>query len=1163
MTRPLSFRILLVCLLALCTCDRASGQTTGRIAGTVKDQHAAAIPRAEVISTSEATGESRWVSTDETGDYVISLLVPGAYRLSFVATGFKRVVLDEIHVEIAQTTTLNAILPVGSVSDSVTVSTAAPLIQTDGPQLGRVVDTRVVSALPLATRNITQILSLSAGTATYLPDSTGVGRNTQTISVNGARMTQNNYEINGIDANTMGTASAVNVAIPAPESVEEFKVQTSLYDATFGRAGGANIQVVTKSGTNEFHGEAYENFSNDALNANNPFLIAAGASRPELKRNIFGGTLGGPMRKEHAFFFVSYQGTRERNGASLLNSLSSAVLIAPGLTDDRSQATLLATFHPVLPNGQPATAIDPAALALLNAKLPGGAFAIPAPRAVGLYSGSAVSDFQEDQFSANGDLRITANNMFSAKSFVANGPSTLVLPSLRGTGSNVPGFGAAQQNNVRVIALRDAQIISKNILNEVRLGYNRQFNGFVPEEPLNDSDLGIKRANATELPGLPLIRVAPTAGGVIIGTPADISPATPSVVTLSDLLLLQSGHHSLRTGVEVRYNQVIFSPQRFTRGQIDFGSFNNFLVGVPSLSIFGSGISYRNQRAWDYNFFTQDDWKISPKWTLNLGLRYELDLPPYEASGRAADFDPSLYQPPTLDSSGKPIGPPLGGFVQAENVAPQFDLPGLPKVNKYLVHTIDDNDFAPRIGFAYSPFDAQRIAVRGGYGIFYSRATFVYLSATAILPPMYVVGRRSTNVSLVDPFFAVPPVSQFPKFVPGVNLAGTIFDRDLVTPYLQQFNLSVQYEPRSNFLFEIAYVGTRGLHLFRQVAINQAGLASVQKPIINNATGLPITTNTPANATLRAPLQGVVINGFLQNQTSAQSNYNSLQLSATRSTLLGLMLLASYTFAKSIDNASGTGGGAGINGIVNPGAINESSGILGNQLIGRANRGVSDFDRKHRFVLSTLWDLPGLGFTQGSLAHKLLSDWQIGGIITAMSGLPIDIADTGAGQFYGLDSGSSPLARPNLMPGATCQAALKGVPVGYFFNPLVFARPIVPAEQLIPSSGGTAVAGVQGTDIGDVGRNCLRGPRQVNADFSIVRRVKLAESKNIEFGAEFFNLFNHVNFANPISDLNAVTSSGGSLDQNTGRILKGGTFGRIISTSNNPRIVQLSLKFNF
>jgi hypothetical protein len=1163
MARRLLFQFVLACLLAACACYCAAGQTTGRIAGNVKDQHAAAIPGAEVTSASEATGDSRSVSTDETGDYVISLLLPGTYRLSFVASGFKRVVFDEIRVEITETTTVNAILPVGAVSDSVTVSAAVPLIQTDSPQLGRVVDSRVVSALPLATRNITQILSLSPGTATYLPDNTGVGRNTQTISVNGARVTQNNYEVNGIDANTMGTASAVNVAVPAPESVEEFKVQTSLYDATFGRAGGANIQVVTKSGTSTSHGQAYEYLSNDALNANNPFLNAAGASRPELRRNIFGGTFGGPIRKERAFFFVAYQGTRERNGASLLNSVSSGVLIAPGLTDDRSQATLLSTFHPVLPNGRTATAIDPAALALLSAKLPSGAFAIPTPQAGGLYSGSAVSDFQEDQFNANADFHITAKNTLSAKSFVANGPSTLVLPSFRGTGPNVPGFGAAQENNVRVIALRDGQVISKNILNEVRLGYNRQFNGFVPEEPLNDADLGIKRANAAELPGLPLIRISPSAGGVIIGTPTDISPATPSVYTLSELLSMQKGHHSLRAGAEIRYNLVIVSPRRFTRGQIDFGSFNNFLTGVPSLSIFGSGIDYRNQRAWDYNFFAQDDWKISPKWTLNLGLRYELDLPPYETSGRAADFDPSLYRPPPLDNSGKPIGPPLGGFVQADNVAPQFDLPGLPKVGKYLVHAIDGNDFAPRVGFAYSPFDSQRVAVRGGYGIYYSRATFVYLSATAILPPMYVVGRRTTNVSLADPFFAVPPVSQFPTFVSGVNLSGTIFDRNLVTPYFQQFNLSVQYEARRNFLLEIAYVGTRGLHLFRQVAINQAALASLQKPIINSATGLLITTNTPANALLRAPLQGVVINGLLQNQTSAQSNYNSLQLSATRRASHGLMLLASYAFAKSIDNASGSGGGAGINGIVNPGAVNESSAILGNQLIGRANRGVSDFDRKHRFVLSGLWDLPGPSLTQSSLVHRLLSDWQIGGIVTAMSGLPIDITDTGAGQFYGLDSGSSPLARPNLISGATCQAALTGVPAGYFFNPLVFMRPVVPAGQPIPSSGGTDLAGAQGTDIGDVGRNCLRGPRQANVDFSIVRRVKLAESKNIELGADFFNLFNHVNLANPISDLNAVTSSGGSLDQNTGRILNGGTFGRIISTSNNPRIVQLSLKFNF
>src|SRR5713226_6170087 len=224
----------------------------------------------------------------------------------------------------------NVSLAVGSQADTIIVNGSHPLLQTDGPQLGRVVGSRAVAELPLASRNFTQILTLSPGTASHLPDSTAVGRNSQAISVNGARVTQNSFQINGIDATTMGSQGPILVALPAPESIEEFKVQTSLYDASYGRSGGANIQVLTKSGGDTFHGNAYEYFRNEALDANNPFLKAAGLGRPLLRRNVFGGVLGGPIRKKRAFFFVSYQGARERNAASIINSISSNVLVAPG-----------------------------------------------------------------------------------------------------------------------------------------------------------------------------------------------------------------------------------------------------------------------------------------------------------------------------------------------------------------------------------------------------------------------------------------------------------------------------------------------------------------------------------------------------------------------------------------------------------------------------------------------------------------------------------------------------------------------------------------------------------------------------------------------------------------------------------------------------------------
>ncbi len=605
-------------------------------------------------------------------------------------------------------------------------------------------------------------------------------------------------------------------------------------------------------------------------------------------------------------------------------------------------------------------------------------------------------------------------------------------------------------------------------------------------------------------------------------------------------------------------------PNSFNRGQIDFQNFSSFLTGTTLVSTLGNGMGDRSLRAWDYNFFLQDDWKISSRLTVNLGLRYELDLPVYDTRGRLTTFDPALYAPRQLVVNGVPAGPPVGGFVQEENVVPSFDLPGIPKVGKGLLRSIDPNNLAPRIGFAYSPLGSGRLAVRGGYGIFYSRATFQYASLVGIFPPSYVVAVRNAAASLSDPFLAVPPVSQFPTFVPGINLSGTAFDRNLRTPYVQQFNLSLQYELGRSQLLELAYVGTRGVDLFRQVAINQAQLASPQAPITNDVTGQVIILNTPANAQLRAPFQGVSITSFSLNQTTAQSAYHSLQLSLTQRFSHGLQFLASYTYAKSIDNASGSGGGAGIAGVVNAGAVGDTSMILGDQRNPRANRGVSDFDRTHRFVLSYSWDLPKPQFAARSGMVRLATwNWRSSAILTAMSGLPIDIVDTGAGSFYGLWNGASPLARPSLVAGMSCSNASQNLSTGSFFNATVFARPTVQSGQPIPSSGGTATAGAVGTDIGNVGRNCLRGPRQVNVDFALAKLFPLAESRNFEFRAELFNLFNHPNFANPISNLNALIASGGSIDPTTGRVLKPGNFGRIISTSNNPRIVQFALKFNF
>lgn len=1147
-----------VCLLILCTSAFPQSQTTGRIAGIVKDQKGALIVGAEITVRSKTTAAERKVTTDNEANYNVPLLPPGNYHVSVTANGFAASVFDPVQVFITETTMLDANLVVaGPDTSAVSVD---PLIQRDGPQLGRVVGTRPLSELPLATRNFTQILALSPGTSVSLANNTAVGRNSQNISVNGARVTQNDFEINGIDANNVATNAAASVAVPAPESIQEFKVQTSLYAATFGRGGGGNVQAVTKSGGNSFNGTIYEYFRNDALNANNPFLKAAGVSRPTLARNVFGGVLGGPLKADKLFFFISYQGTRERNGASP-NSLTSNVLIAPGLTDDRSQERLLATFRPrTSPAAPPATAINPVALALLNTKLSDGQFLIPTPQLDGHYSGSTISTYQEDQFNANLDYRLHENNLLAVRFFFSNAPHFFALPT---GAANVPGFGAEQEQNNRLIAIQDIHIFSPKTINEARIGYSFIRADMSGQNPVRDSEVGIKRANASSFPGLGLIRIGPAGTNAVAignaGTNVDTQNVQSST-TLVDILSIIRGQHSIRTGAQAIYYRNTLGANNNRRGSITFQSFNNFLLGLANNSVYGDGISTRVLRATDYSVFFQDDWRISGKLILNLGLRYELDLPPYETRGALSTFDPALYRPRMeVDAAGNPIGPPIGGFVQAGNVIPEFDLPDMPNVSKRVLTSVDPNNFAPRLGLAYSLFDSGKLVLRGGYGIFYSRPSNSYIGTSINSPPTYAIRRSPTGatVPFADPFFPLPSQDQFPALVRGVALAGQIFDRDLRTAYFHQYNTSIQYSLNRDLLLEVAYVGTRGRNLLRSVGINQARLASPQSPIINEVTGQIITTNTPAatNVALRAPYQGVEVGNFLQIQSNARSTYNSLQISLTQRLSKGTQFLASYTFGKSVDNASG--------GSDSTGEVRDTINIAGNQLDSRANRGLSDFDRMHRLVLSYIWDLPRLDFAKRSkTADLIFSNWQVAGIITVMSGLPIDIIDGGSGSFFGLSGGNNALIRPSWAPGATTSTATTNIPAGYFFNPFAFVRPVVLTGQLIPSSNGTARAGATGTDIGNVGRNVLRGPSQSNVDFSVIKRFPLGESKNIEVRAEFFNLLNHVNFANPISNLSAVAAT--SINPNTGQITGDpGDFGRVISTSNNPRLIQLALKFNF
>jgi len=1116
----------------------AQTQTTGRVAGTVRDSQAAVIAGAKVIIENPATAYKRSVTTDDAGNYSVSLIPPADYEVSIHASGFTAAAFHNVSIGLAETTTINAVLQVARSSVEVTVTDAPPLIRTDSSELGATLDSRSVTTLPLPTRNVLQLLTTAPGVTAPLTNNSALGRNSPNVSVDGARVTQNSYVINGVDANNIALHDFGDLAVPAPESMSEVKVQTSMYDASVGGAGGGTVQVVTKSGSNSLHGGAYEYFRNEVFNANDPNLKAVGVGRPEMRRNVYGAALGGPLRKGKAFFFASYQGTREANGATA-QSLYKDVMIDPQLTNDRSAATLLNTYA-----SAGVTSIDPVALALLNFKLPNGQFLIPTPQTPdGRVTGTAISTYREEQFNANLDYRLSARDSLAAKFFFANAPLFNALGGAQfDGGSGLPGFGTDVDVDNRVLSLEEIHSFSNTSMNQVRFGYNFIGRNELPREALKDADLGMQRITAGSDPGFPLIILAGF-GSAAIGTPFISLQASAPSTSLFDTVSLQRGKHNIRAGGEIRHSE-----WRVPRGNVGshgiivFNTFTNFLTGVSDFSDLSTGLPHRDFLTTDYHLFVQDDWKVSSKLTLNFGLRYELDPPAYESKGRIGGFDPTLYRPNMeVDSNGLPMGPPAAGIVEAGNAPPQYSLSGVTSVGKRVVKSLDPNNFGPRIGVAWSPLASGRLALHAGYGIFYSRPSFFYLGLDYFSPPFFF-DDMSGGQPIENAFPNALPESSFPFVPSGPLLSGSILDRNNRTPYFQHFNASVQYELVRDTVLQVAYIGSRGLRLFRTTAINQAHIASLNHPIVNAVTGQVITDNTFENAPLRAPLQGVDPWFFTLNQSVAQSTYHSLQTTLNRRVFHGLEFSAAYTFSKSIDNGSATGGGGLNDGSVDLGAAFDTSSTIGNQLSGRANRGVSDFDRTHYFVLSYVWDVPEPAFAHASRgAHLVMSNWQFSGIVTAMSGLPIDMFDPAGASLYGQIG-----ARPNWATGANSRTAMTDVPQGYYFNPAAFAQAIVPAGSAIPSAhDSTALAGEDGTDLGDVGRNVLRGPGQQNVDFSIARRFPLTESKNLEFHADLFNVFNHANRDNPVSDISRSD------------------FGRALAFSSSPRIVQFALKLIF
>ncbi|MBD0370101.1 MAG: TonB-dependent receptor [Pyrinomonadaceae bacterium] len=1117
---------------------------TGQLSGTVVDAQGGRVPNASVKITNRDTAFEREVVTDENGNFAVQLLPPGKYRAEVNAQGFKAAVAEEVNVNVAQTASLDITLEAATVQGgTVTVTAEQPLAQTESSQVGRVIEETQIRQLPLPTRNFQQLLTLSPGTSSSVSNNTELGRGDTTITVNGQRTTSNNVRINGIDANSIGTNSTPNIAVPATDSLQEFIVQTSLYDASQGRNAGGNVEAITKSGSNEFHGNVYEFFRNKALNANDFFLERQGQPKPVLSRNQFGGTIGGPIVRDRAFFFASYQGTRERNGASLINSLMSPTL-PPFLTDaNRTAAGIAAAFNvynATLPIAQQQAAlaagsISPVAIALLNARLPNGQFAIPsASTSTGSVTISDISTFREDQFNGNFDLKLSENHSFSAKAFFASNPTTQANYNFAGLGNGptqLPGFGGNLDIIQSLASLTDTYVFSPNVVNQARFGFSRLRVTSVPVEPFTGAQFGITNPIGNLFPGLPTI-VLPGLFTLGSSSFADQSSRI-NAWSVNDTLSIVAGNHRLRVGGEYRYSQVNFYFNAFSRGFLQFSpttlnpfsAFTNFLTGT-GISIIGSGVYDRALRVNDLGLYVQDDWKVSNRLTLNLGLRYDFYGYPKDIRGRLVNFLPEQFRAGTTAA---PAGPP-NGFVQAGNAT--NPIPGVPLVDDTLVPN-DKNNFAPRVGFAYNVSESERVVLRGGYGIYYDRLSTRYANTQLLNFPYLALAVGVVNplggivpglLPYSNPFVPVPQPTQFPvnATIPsplspltplvGVPISGIFIDPNLRTPYIQQYNTNVQWEFANNFLLEMGYVGASGRKLLQVITLNQ--------PVYNRATN---SFAAPLGTALSTQKNSA--GGIQQVQSSSNSQYNSLQISVTKRFSRGLQFLAAYTLSDSTDYYSGT-------------AVNELQAVAGDQVNWRTNRGPSDFERRNRFVYSFVYDLPKSN-SDSSAARVLLNNWQIAGILTLQSGLPFSIID---------NPNNNIIQRANLAQGFSGLIYTSGDVtdrLNAYFNTAAFAtsRPIV---------AGGAVGAVNNPTFdplfpfGNTPRNFLRGPGQKNLDFSVVRFIPFTESVRGEFRAEFFNLFNWTNFANPNNNI-AVPA----------------TFGRITQTTTGPRVIQLAFKLNF
>ena len=1134
--------IVLIDLLAAAGFAQTAG--TGAISGTITDPKGALVADAAISAIDVTTGEKRTTVSSSTGTFLVPLLQPAIYRVEVSKSGFKLSVSAAIPVHITETAEINVRLEVGTAVETVMVTANSVMLKTEESALGNVIDEKEVSSLPLVTRNYSQILGLSPGVSAEVFNAGEIGRGgvDANLVANGSGYSDNNFQMNGVEINDLQGSGHFSggVAVPNPDSIQEFKVQTSQFDASYGRDAGANVNVLTKGGSNTWHGNLWEFFRNEVLNANDYFRNETGQPRGVLRQNQFGFTLGGPIRNDKLLFFTSYQGTRQRNGID--PSCSSSVIL-PVLTSDRSAAGLAAAVGPLTafggldPLGRPVDASNVSAqgLALFNAKLPSGQYVVPDPQIIvtdpnthlpeGFSTYSSACPYSENQFITNLDWLKSAKSTFQGRFFFSNGDATFALPSIFPFAGSLPGSPTANPQNFRNFSLTHTYLFSNHLVNQAEIGFHRTLGGTTQSFPLSYSDIG------SSVPSFDNARpVIAVFGGLSVGGNGQTVSIAQNSYVFQDTLSWIHGRHSLRFGGGVTRAQDNLSKFQFGAYSV-FLNYPGLLLGLapynPYESIDLAGVTPRNWRVWDSSFYVQDDVKLTPRLTLNLGFRYERLGDFGELNGRNSTINPSLLDP------NPPAGGSLAGIVVSGNFPGTIPTGVTTTGNNMGINGTGQNTLNPRIGFAWSLPGTERVVLRGGYGVYHQRASGQPYLQQLTDQPFGLYRSLAPNVTngFDSPFPADP--GAFPQFVPyspSTSLSPFIIDLNLRPPVFQRYSLNLQTQIARDLVLEIGYAGMRGTHMLVDRDINQASLATPDNPIRGE------TTTTFANIPLRVPYEGFSAGAMTNVQSTGFAWYNSLQATLSKRFSHGLQFLASYTWSSDLAN-------------VYQSTISPNGGTsVGDNNNPRVDYGPDAFVRPQRFVLSAVYELPGPR-NRRSLLGQTLAGWKLAGVETIQSGHRLPLLNNDSFNAHGIVADFA-----QIVPG--CQVATGGSNTHRLNNWInqsciapypIIGDPEPPGTCLNPNPDGSCPA--IATAFGNSRMGILTGPGQVDTDLSLIKLFPLGshERTNLEFRSEFFNAFNHPIFSDPDN-----TFSDGPT-----------AFGHITTTASNPRVIQFALKLSF